>query len=141
MQSNIIIEAEYADILMALLNNPYNINSIIKLVFIAFCVKHEKNLKVYSKRRKDFVDTFISNIDIKLISHSNELSIIFEVIDKLQANGFINIHKDQIYVLKLLPVKVQNKFLKFCESKRQNPILEVNKLDSKAFMEEVLRYV
>ena len=83
----------------------------------------------------------MKNINLKLMSHSEEITTIFSVIEKLHKNNFIDIHKDKILLRKKLLIETENEFLKFCLNKNPNPIMEVNKLDSKAFMEEVLRYV
>ena len=57
-KEKLLREAEYADIILTLLNSPYAITSITKLIFIAFCVKHENNLPTYRNRVKDFIDIF-----------------------------------------------------------------------------------
>ena len=52
------------------------------------------------------------------------------------------IEDDLIVVVKNLEnVACGNKFLNGCKDKQINPIREVNKLDSRAFTEEVLRHV
>lgn len=141
MQNRIINEAKYADIIVALLQSPYMVDSIIKLVFIAFCVNNEENINSYSNRKRDFVDAFISNINIKLMSHPDDISMIFSIIDKLVVAKFITVNDDQIEILKPLGFETENKFLQFCLKKVPNPIFEVNKLDARALLEEVLRYV
>lgn len=141
MQNKVIVEAEYADIVIALLQFPYSINSVTKLVFMSFCVKNETSIKSYAHRTKDFVDTFTSNISIRLMSHPDELSVIFGVIKKLEDSDFVHIAGDVITLEKPLAVPTENRFIQFCEKRVPNPLIEVNKLDSKAFLEEVLRYV
>lgn len=141
MNSNLAIEAEYADIILALLQKPFNINSITKLVFMSFCVHNENRINIYNNRKKDLIDLFISNINIRLESHTNEISIIFELLNKLNKSKWIIIDKDYIVLKKEVVRNVENEFLKYCIRKKPNPIEEVNKLDAKAFMEEVLRYV
>lgn len=37
-KEKLLREAEYADIVLTLLNSPYAITSITKLIFIAFCI-------------------------------------------------------------------------------------------------------
>ena len=67
---------------------------------------------------------------------------IFEVIYKLKTSGWIVIKDDWVTVVKNLEnVACGNKFLNGCKDKQINPIIEVNKLDSRAFTEEVLRHV
>lgn len=141
MENKIMAEAEYADIILALLYAPYNITSIIKLVFMAFCIKYTTNTKIYNRRKKDFIDVFIGSLDVKLISHLNDFKLIFDVLNKLQDSGFIIIDEDEIKVIKQFSFESENSFLNYCKSKENNPILEANKLTPRAFMEEVLRYV
>ena len=43
-KEKLLREAEYADIVLTLLNSPYAITSITKLIFIAFCIKYESNI-------------------------------------------------------------------------------------------------
>lgn len=57
-KEKLLREAEYADIVLTLLNSPYAITSITKLIFIAFCIKYESNISAYKNRSKDFVDVF-----------------------------------------------------------------------------------
>lgn len=139
--NNFHLEAEYMEIMLMLLSKKYNINSLIKLVFMAFCIKNGK-IESYRGRKKDFIDVFFSSINIKLLSHPNEMKAIFEVIYKLKSSGWISIDGDFVTVLKNLDdFKYYNDFLRKYDKKDINPIKEVNKLDSKAFVEEVLRHV
>lgn len=136
-----VLEGEYLEIIVELLGEKYKVNSLIKLVFMAFCIRNEKKGS-YGTRKRDFVDAFLDNINVKLISHPKELEAIFEVIFKLKTSGWITIEDDLITVVKNFDnVTCENKFLKGCKDKQINPIREVNKLDSRAFTEEVLRHV
>ena len=139
--SDVIIEAEYADILITLLNKPYSISSITKLIFISFCIKHEKNTKAYNNRTKDFVDVFFKNISIKLPANYQEIEKIINIIDMLKITDKIKTDGDYIYLITDLEHTTENEFLKYCNQKKINPILEINKLDAKAMIEEVIRYV
>ena len=139
---SVLLEAEYTNIILTLLEPPYNISSVTKLTFIAFCVKHENNMLSYRNRTKDFVDTFISNVSLKLTSHYEDIKIIFKALKILQDSQIIDIEKDEIKVVATIPSHTnENDFLKFCSDKIPNPIVEINKLDSKALIEEVIRYV
>lgn len=138
---DIVLEAEYLDIVVELLMPPYCINSISKLIFIAFCVRNENNQYKYRNRTKDFVDVFIGNISIKLYSHNNEVKSIINVIDILKSTNNINIDGDNIEFINQINVAHESSFLKFCKTKVPNPIIEINKLEPKALIEEVLRYV
>lgn len=137
----LIKEAEYADIIISLLQPPYNISSLCKMTFIAFCVQHEQNISAYTKRTRDFVDTFFNNISLKLLAHSEDIEVIFRVISILENNNIITLSKDDICVNVCPQHKTENAFLKFCEHKTPNPITEIDKLDIKALLEEVIRYV
>ncbi len=139
--NNIPLEAEYLEIIIELLSEKYNVNSLIKLVFMAFCIKHGKKTS-YNGRKKDFVDVFSSSINVKLLSHPDEMESILEVIHKMKASGWIKLEGDIVTVVRNLnKFKCENSFLVCCGEKNINPIQEVNKLDSRAFMEEVLRHV
>lgn len=139
---SVLLEAEYTNIILTLLETPYNISSVTKLTFIAFCVKHENNMLSYRNRTKDFVDTFISNVSLKLTAHYEDIKIIFQVLKILQDSQIIDVEKDEIKVVATIPSHTnENDFLNFCSDKIPNPIVEINKLDSKALIEEVIRYV
>jgi len=140
-KSKIILDAEYADIIITLLQEPYSISSITKLVFIAFCVKHETNLSSYKNRSKDFVDCFFKNISLKLSAHYDEIENILCVINMLKNTSMVTVEDDSIVLINNLDHEPENHFLNFCVNKIPNPILEINKLSSKALLEEVIRYV
>lgn len=140
-KSKIILDAEYTDIILTLLQKPYYISSITKLVFIAFCVKHENNIQTYANRSKDFVDCFFKNISLKLPAHHEELICILSVVDMLKKTSTILVNNDSIDLQKSINHEPENIFLKFCSKKIPNPIVEVNKLNAKALLEEVIRYV
>lgn len=139
--NDLLLQGEYADIIADLLNEPYNVNSVIKIVFLAFCIRNEMQAS-YRNRRTDFVDVLLNNLNIKLLSHPDELKNIFEVLNKMKKCGWIKTVDGRIMVLKgFNKIKSENRFLLGCRGKDINPIVEVNKLDDKAFIEEVLRHV
>lgn len=139
--NDFLLQSEYADIIITLLNKPYGVDSVIKIVFISFCVRNEIKSS-YRQKKANFVDSLLDNLNIKLLSHPNELRSIFEVLNKLKKCGWISILNGKIKIIKELNVaKSENKFLTICSGKDINPIAEVNKLDDKAFIEEVLRHV
>lgn len=137
----LIQEAEYADIILTLLNPPYAITSITKLLFIAFCVKHENNLPAYRNRSKDFIDVFFKNISLKLSAHYDDLDLILHFVDVLKNTSKVSIDGDNIELSVEFTHSPENHFLQFCSKKAPNPISEINKLDAKALLEEVIRYV
>lgn len=137
----LVKEAEYADIILSLLQPPYNISSLCKITFIAFCIQHEQSISAYSNRTKDFVDTFFKNISLKLVAHSEDIEAIFHVLSMLENNESITICNDTIQLKSCPQHTSENIFLKFCENKNPNPIVEIDKLDIKALLEEVIRYV
>lgn len=140
-KSKIVLDAEYADIIITLLQEPYTISSITKLVFIAFCIKHENNLSSYKNRSKDFVDCFFKNISLKLSAHYDEIENILWVINMLKNTSMVTVEADGIALINNLNHEPENHFLNFCAKKIPNPILEINKLSAKAMLEEVIRYV
>lgn len=139
--NDVVKEAEYADILLALLSEPYQILSVTKLIFISFIVNHEINLASYRNRSKDFVDIFFENISLKLETDYKDIIKIVHVIDMFVKTNKIKVEGDKIELIKKIEHKSENDFLKMCAGKIPNPILEINKLDSLAVIEEVIRYV
>ena len=138
--NELLLQSEYAEIIIQLLKPPYSINSIIKLVFLSFCVRNEKR-KSYSNRKTDFVNILLDNMNIKLISHSDEFIYIFDTINKLKECGWIKTYNGRITVLKELNCfECEHAFLNGYKDKKNNPIFEANKMDDKAFIEE-LRHV
>lgn len=141
MMDDLLLQSEYADIIIELLKDPYNMDSVVKIVFLAFCVRNEQQAS-YRNRKTDFVDILLNNLNIKLLSHPDELRSIFEVLNKMKTCGWITTNGGKISILKSFDkLKSENRFLTGCRGRDINPIIEVNKLDDRAFIEEVLRHV
>lgn len=140
-KNKLLNQAEYIDIILSLLKSPYNIKSISKLIFISFCVKHEDNIKAYTNRKKDFVDIFFEKISLKLTTHEEEIIDIITAIDILNKNSKVKITGDNIIVDSDINFITENLFLNRIKDKVPNPIIEINKLDTKALLEEVIRFV
>ena len=139
--NRLLLQSEYAEIIIELLREPYNINTITKIVFLSFCIKNETR-KSYGNRKADFIDVLLDNMNIKVFSHSNELIYIFDIINILKECGWIRIDDGKILILKdLSGFECKHAFLQSYKDKKNNPIAEANKLDDKAFIEEVLRHV
>lgn len=139
--NDVIKEAEYADIILSLLAEPYQINSVTKLIFFAFCIRYEDGFASYRSRTKDFVDVFFENISLKLAANYRDIGKILSVLRMLVKTQKISITEDNIQVLENLQHNTENDFIKMCSDKTPNPILEINKLDAIAVIEEVIRYV
>jgi len=139
--NDVIKEAEYADIILSLLMEPYRINSVTKMIFLAFCIRYEDNFASYRSRTKDFVDVFFENISLKLATNYKDIEKILCVLKMLVKSGKISITGDSIEVMDELEHSTENDFIKMCNGKTPNPILEINKLDATAVIEEVIRYV
>ena len=141
IMNDLLLQSEYADIIVELLKEPYSVDSVVKIMFLAFCVRNEKQT-FYRNRRTDFVDVLLDNLNIKLLSPPDELRNIFEVLNKMKKCGWITTQGGRIAILKEFDKsKSNNRFLTGCRGKDINPIIEVNKLDDMAFIEEVLRHV
>lgn len=140
-KQKLLQEAEYADIILTLLNSPYAITSITKLIFIAFCVRYESNISAYKNRSKDFIDVFFKNISLKLSAHYDDIELILHFVDILKNTSKVSISGDYIELISEFKHLPENHFLQFCAKKVPNPIVEINKLDAKALLEEVIRYV
>ena len=132
------------DILVGLLSEPYNIDSLSKIVFIAFCVQYNDGTKIYSNRKKNLIQIFMNALSIKLLSHISDLQVILEQIYILDSSGWILISDDgKIHVKSAADfnqLHSGNEFLNHFIGKKNNPIIAVNKLEDKAFLEEVIRY-
>lgn len=139
--NEVVTEAEYADIVLSLLAEPYQITSITKIIFLAFCIYHESNFASYSNRTKDFVDVFFQNISLKLAINYQDVEKILHVLDMLVKTNRISVVGDKIEIKEILKIDSENNFIQKCERKIPNPILEINKLDAIAVIEEVIRYV
>lgn len=139
--NDVIKEAEYADIILSLLAEPYQINSVTKMIFFVFCIRYENNFASYRSRTKDFVDVFFENISLKLSTNYKDIEKILSVLKMLVKSGRISIKEDTIEVIDELKHSTENNFIKMCNGKIPNPILEINKLDAIAVIEEVIRYV
>lgn len=139
--NDIIKEAEYADIILSLLVEPYRINSVTKMIFFAFCIRYEDNFASYRSRTKDFVDVFFENISLKLATNYKDIEKILCILKMLVRTGKISITGDKIEVIDELEHNTENDFIKMCSGKTPNPIFEINKLDAIAVIEEVIRYV
>lgn len=141
MDKDLLKFAIYTDINVGLIQSPYSIRSISKIVFIAFCVYYQDG-KRYNKL--DITQTFFSTLSEKLLAHIDDLEIIIRSIMMLEKSGIIQVGEDGIFTVsdELNGLKSHNTFLKkFISKEKNNPILSVNLLDDKAFMEEVIRYV
>ena len=139
--NEVVTEAEYADIVLSLLAEPYQITSVTKIIFFAFCIYHESNFTSYSNREKDFVDVFFQNISLKLAIDYLDFEKILHVLDMLVKTNKISVDGDKIEIKEVLKIDSENNFIQKCERKIPNPILEINKLDAIAVIEEVIRYV
>lgn len=157
MDTNLLSYAEYNDIVVGLLKEPFSIRSVPKLIFISFCVKHQDESRRYIKH--DIVQRFFETLSGKLLTDIDEISVILSVIQTLEDTGWIRVENidghNEVTILtgpedsqnspdhqNIKDVKTQNKFLNNMKVKEvNNPILTVNRLDDRAFMEEVMRYV
>lgn len=139
--NDVVKEAEYADIILSLLDEPYQILSVTKIIFFAFCIYHEHNLAAYNNRTKDFVDVFFQNISLKLAIDYKDVEKILHVLDILVKTNKISVAKDKIEIKENIKNNAKNDFIKKCTRTTPNPILEINKLDAVAVIEEVIRYV
>lgn len=146
MEKKLIGIAEYMDIILNLLYPPYNINSIVKIIFISFLVKfeNERITDSFKSRKNDIIETFMKNNAFKVNTDFNDFKNILECINILSESSIIEIKEDEIFLLKKNKnINCQNDFL--CKYKKyaneKNPILELNKLSSQALIEEVLAYV
>lgn len=78
------------------------------------------------------IEKFLQIINIELILH---------FVDILKNTSKVSINGDYIELSSELTHLPENHFLQFCAKKLPNPIIEINKLDAKALIEEVIRYV
>lgn len=138
---DLMLDAEYTAIIINLINWPYNVDSVIKIVFMAFGVKHSY-AKNFGGRKNDIFKTFLSSLSIKIMAHPEELQAIFNAIRILEYNGWIKIDKDKIKLEKRFEENIpKNNFMKSMEKKDVNPLIEIKNMSDYVFLEEVLQYV
>lgn len=137
-KNDLVRKAEYIDIMLSLMSKPYNINSITKLIFVSFCVRHMLSFK---SRTNNIVEEFFSNLSIKFQLNYYEIDDILWVIELLEKNKMVEVEGDNIQFVDSREYKSKNELLKQLANRNVNPILEVNKLDASAVIEEVIRYV
>ena len=138
---DVLKEAEYTDIVLSLLSEPYKILSVTKIIFISFCVYHESDFSSYKNRQKDFVDVFFKNISFNLAIYYKDIEKIIHILCILEKTNKIKIVKDTIIIIEDIKHDSENIFIKKCCNKFPNPIIEIDKLDALAIIEEVIRYV
>ena len=138
---DVLKEAEYTDIVLSLLSEPYQILSVTKIIFISFCVYHESDFSSYNNRQKDFVDVFFKNISFNLAINYEDIKKILHILCILEKTNKIKIIKDKILIIEDIKHDSENAFIKKCSNKIPNPIIEIDKLDAIAVIEEVIRYV
>ena len=138
--SDIEKEATYFDIIMGLLEKPYEIRSLLKLVFIAFTVRAaEYKVDKYAKAL-DLVSKFMSNLKIELFNATDDFKVIFRIINILEKTGYINVDGNEILQIKSAAnYKCKNKVLSL--SSVNKAILEINTITDKSFAEEIIRNV
>lgn len=84
------------------------------------------------------VDVFFKNISLKLSAHYDDIELILHFVDILKNTSKVSINGDYIELSSELTHLPENHFLQFCAKKLPNPIIEINKLDAKALIEEVI---
>lgn len=137
-ENDIVRKAEYLDIILSLLSKPYNITSITKLIFFSFSIKH---MYVFNSKKYNFIEEFFSNISVNFFLYYMELEDIFWIINLLNMTKLVNIDNDNIYFTHKINYVSKNKLLINLLKRQINPIKEINKLDPKSVIEEVVRYV
>ena len=138
---DVLKEAEYADIVLSLLSEPYRIISVTKIIFISFCVYHETDFSAYKNRKMDFIDIFFKNISFNLAIYYKDIEKIMHVLYILEKTNKIKIIKDKILINEVIKHDSENPFIKRFSNRLPNPIIEIDKLDALAVIEEVIRYV
>lgn len=138
---DVLKEAEYADIVLSLLSEPYRIISVTKIIFISFCVYHETDFSAYKNRKKDFIDVFFKNISFNLAIYYKDIIKIMNILYILEKTNKIKIVKDKIIINEVIKHDPENPFIKRFSNRLPNPIIEIDKLDALAVIEEVIRYV
>lgn len=136
--NDLVRKAEYIDIMLSLMSEPYNINSITKLIFFSFCVRHIISFK---NRSNNIVEKFFKSLSIKFQLNYYEIEDILWVIELLDKTKIVEIEEDNIHLVDSREYKSKNKLFTQLASRKVNPLLEVNKLDASAVIEEVIRYV
>lgn len=137
-KNDLIKKAEYIDIILSLMSKSYNINSITKLIIFSFCIKH---MLLFKNKTNNIVEEFFSNLSIKFQLSYREIEDILWVIEFLDKTKMVEIEGDNIHMLTSNEYEPKNELLRKLVNRKVNPVIEVNKLDVNAVIEEVIRYV
>lgn len=140
-KTNNMIEKEigYFDVIYSLLKYPYNVNSLIKLVFLSLAINNTFDISTLCNRKQNLAKELLSN----LLNISNnfecEMTSVLNIIDKLRKSDTIKINGDKIELVKNIEFQ---SFSSFINSKNSLEIIKsVTNLSTESFMGEVLKYV
>ena len=139
IDNNIEKTITYFDVIYALIRSPFQLTSLLKLVYLSLSINNLFDIKTFSNRKQNMAKELLSNLSNISNDIENELSIVLEIIDKLKRSNVICIRNDQIKLIKNIECQRFSSFLNMNQS--INIISERCRLSNLSFMEEVIKYV
>ena len=138
-QINYLDYAEYNEIICRLIYE-FNISSQIKVIFIAFSIKNNSDNIKSTKQIYGTLDIILDGIKLGLRKGVSDFEIIFDCLDLLKNNGFIEVRNGVIDQLKSAPsYSKENHCLNTPVIHRA--ISEAEKLSDDSIIRGVIEYV
>ena len=132
MENNLLKEAKYADIIMTLINQPCNITSLFKLIFLTL-IFSDRNINKITKSKYNIINNYIGNSILLLQQKKDDLNIIYEILYRLEAMQIISINNDIITINQTIQTPDIDNI-----KKAELILNKLNKLDNKTFYLELL---
>ena len=132
MENNLLKEAKYADIIMTLINQPCNITSLFKLIFLTL-IFSDRNINKITKSKYNIINNYIGNSILLLQQKKDDLNIIYEILYRLESMHIISINNDIITINQIIQTPDINNI-----KKAYQILNKINKLDNKTFYLELL---
>lgn len=140
MNKEIEKEAEYFDIIVGLLSEPFEYDSFVKTVFTAFIIKNCEPKVDKNVTNLNLISKFMNNLRTQFFINYNDFNSIFKILRLLEDTSCIKIKDNTIFKKNISKEYiVQSNVFKI--SAVRKTILEIKKMSDKSFMEEVIRYV
>lgn len=140
MNKEIEKEAEYFDIIVGLLSEPFEYDSFVKTVFTAFIIKNCEPKVDKNVINLNLISKFMNNLRTQFFINYNDFNSIFKILRLLEDTSCIKIKDNTIFKKNISKEYiVQSNVFKI--SAVRKTILEIKKMSDKSFMEEVIRYV
>ena len=133
-------DAIYFDIIVGLLNPPFEYDSLIKIMFMAFIMKNCEPKIDKNVISLDLISKFIKNLRTEFFINYKDFENIFRIIKILENSNFIVLEGNKV-IQKSEKFDYNVQSVLFKHKAIQNTVNEIKKMSDKAFIEEVVRYV